>query len=218
MAIRASTSAMQAAISRLLAVGKTVQYAGGETVYSQGEECSDVRYIKSGVIEITVCSAKGKCAVLGLLGRGDFFGDECLLRPFRHRTAARVLLPSSIITIKRCVMNHLLARSPSVSSHFIRYLLARNQRMESDLMDHILNSSEQRLARILLLLAQYTERTEAYSVMGKINQETLAEMVGTTRSRVNYFMNKFRKLGFIKYNGGLGIHKSLVNVLQDSQL
>lgn len=184
-------------------------------MFSQGEECSDVRYIENGVIELSVYSTKGKRAVLELLGRGDFFGEECLLRPFRHRAAAIALMPSSIIAIKRRIMSEIVTRDRSVSVHFIDYLLARTQRVEDDLVDHILNSSEKRLARILLLLAQYTGRTVKPSVMENISQEMLADMVGTTRSRINYFMNKFRKLGFIRYNGELTIRQSLIKVLRD---
>jgi CRP/FNR family transcriptional regulator, cyclic AMP receptor protein len=184
-------------------------------VFSQGEECTDVRYIENGVIELSVCSTKGKRAVLELLGRGDFFGEECLLHPFRHRAAAIALMPSSIIAIKRRIVLEMVTRNHSVSVHFINYLLARTRRVEDDLVDHILNSSEKRLARILLLLAQYTGHTVTPSVMENISQEMLADMVGTTRSRINYFMNKFRKLGFIRYNGGLTIRQSLIKVLRD---
>jgi CRP/FNR family cyclic AMP-dependent transcriptional regulator len=215
VSIRAPTLPQSEPFSKLLSVGKSVQYATRETVFSQGEKCSDVRYIENGLIELSICSTRGKRAVLGLLGRGDFFGVECLLQPFRHRSAAMALLPSSIITIKRRIMSGILAQDHSVSIHFTNYLLARKQRIEDDLIDRVLNSGEKRLARILLQLAQYISRNHGAPVLEGINQEMLADMVGTTRPRISFFMNKFRKLGLIQYNGGLIVHKSLTSVLRD---
>jgi CRP/FNR family transcriptional regulator, cyclic AMP receptor protein len=213
MRVRGPSSVTHTPFSSLLAAGKHVRRATGETVFSQGEDCSDISYIEHGVVELTVYSNKGRRAVVGLLGPGDFFGEECLLRPFRHRASAITLMPSSIITLKRRVMSELLMHNRPVSTHFINYVLARNRRLEDDLIDHIFNSSEKRLARILLLVARYSELTESPGVLKVVTQEMIADMVGTTRSRINYFMNKFRKLDYIQYNGGLTIRPSLSRVL-----
>jgi CRP-like cAMP-binding protein len=201
--------------STALPARKIVDYRAGETIISQGDECTDVHYIEKGVVKLTLVSKRGRGAVLGILGIGDFFGEGCITGQDVYSTSAIALVPTSVHIIKRKTMLRLVEENPAVSSHFINYLLARNQRIEQDLIDHLFNSSEKRLARTLLLLAQHEEGGKVPAILEKIGQDTLAEMVGTTRSRVNFFMNKFRKLGLIHYNGGLKVHDTLARVLHE---
>jgi CRP-like cAMP-binding protein len=191
------------------------EFGAGQTVVSQGEECSDVYYIEKGMVKLTLVSKLGKGAVLGILGPGDFFGEACIGGDSVFSTSAIALVPSVIDVIKRKSMLKLVEENPSLSAHFISYLLNRNRRIEQDLIDHMFNFSEKRLARVLLLLGRGGRGGEIAPILGKIGQDTLAEMVGTTRSRVNFFMNKFRKQGFIHYNGGLKVHDALESVLHD---
>jgi CRP-like cAMP-binding protein len=202
---------MKAFFATALPARKIAAYTAGETIISQGDECTDVYYIEDGVVKLTLVSNHGKSAVLGILGPGDFFGEGCIGEQSVYLTSAIALVDSSISIIKRKTMMRLIEEDRSVCSRFIKYLLIRNQRIDQNLIDHLLNSSEKRLARTLLLLA----RSDAGSklIFERISQDTLAEMVGTTRSRINFFMNKFRKLGFIHYNGGLKVHNSLAKVL-----
>ena len=172
-------------------------------------------YIEKGVVKLTLVSKRGKSAVLGILSEGDFFGEGCITNESTHATSAIALVPSTIYVIKGKAMARLVEENPSISKHFINYLLSRNRRMEQDLIDHMFNFSEKRLARTLLSLARSGNAGKVPPILQKISQDTLAEMVGTTRSRINFFMNKFRKLGFIHYNGGLVVHSSLEQVLQD---
>src|SRR5256885_2708599 len=192
---------------------KIVDYKAGETIISQGDECKEVHYIEEGVVKLTLVSNHGRSAVLRILGAGDFFGEGCMGDQSAYLTSAIALVASQISVIKRKTMMRLIEEDRSVCTRFLGYLLKRNQTIDQNLIDHLLNSSEKRLARTLLLLA----RTGGGSsfVFEKISQDTLAEMVGTTRSRINFFMNKFRKLGFIHYNGGLKIHSSLARVLAE---
>ena len=170
-------------------------------------------FVSSGRVKLTVVSTRGKEAVIGVLEGGSFFGEGCLAgQPLRMSTAIAVQ-PSSIIRVGRSTMVRLLHREPEFAELFIAYLLTRNVRIEEDLVDQLFNSSEKRLARILLLLAHFGKETRPESVIPKVSQETLAAMVGTTRSRVSYFMNRFRKLGFIHYNGGLQVHSALLTVV-----
>ena len=192
---------------------KVVQYQAGQTIISQGDECTDIYYIDEGVVKLTLVSNRGKSAVLGILGPGDFFGEACINSQTPYLTSAVALVNSSISVIKRKTMIRLIEQDRSLCARFIKYLLARSQRVEQNLIDHLLNSSEKRLARTLILLAQSGAGDKP--VFEKISQDTLAEMVGTTRSRINFFMNKFRKLGFIHYNGGLKVHSSLARVLAE---
>ena len=192
---------------------KIVQYTAGETIISQGDECTDVYYIEEGVVKLTLVSNHGKSAVLGILGPGDFFGEGCIGEQGVYLTSAIALVNSSVSIIKRKTMIRLIEEDRSLCSRFIRYLLTRSQRIDQNLIDHLLNSSEKRLARTLLLLAKSGAGNKV--VFERISQDTLAEMVGTTRSRINFFMNKFRKLGFIQYNGGLRVHSSLARVLAE---
>ena len=193
----------------------TKEYEAGQIIVTQGEECTDVYYIEKGMVKLTLVSNRGKGAVLGILGSGDFFGEACIAGDAIFSTSAIALVPSVVNVIKRKSMIRLVEENPSLSAHFIEYLLTRNRRIEQDLIDHMFNFSEKRLARTLLLLARGGKNGEIAPILENIGQDTLAEMVGTTRSRVNFFMNKFRKQGFIHYNGGLKVHDTLETVLHD---
>jgi len=215
MKSRGKTAAKKAYFSTVLPSKRTARYKAGEIIFSQGDSCSDVHYIEEGLVKLPLVSKRGKGAVLAILGHGDFFGEGCISDTTIHVTSAIALVPSTIILLKRRTMVRLIEEEQSISSHFINYLLARNSRMEQDLIDHLVNSSEKRLARTLLLLARYDKESENPSILERISQDTLAEMVGTTRSRVNFFMNGFRKHGLIHYNGGLQVHDSLQSILHD---
>ena len=191
---------------------RVVRYRRGEVVFAQGDPASDVRYIQKGAIKLSVLSRIGKEAVVAMLAPGDFFGEGALAgQPFRIETATAVVA-SSVLIIEKEAMVRLLHEEPAFSDRFISYMLTRNMRIEADLVDQLFNSSEKRLARTLLLLARYGQANPPRT-LPKISQETLAEMIGATRSRVNFFMNKFRKLGFIEYNGGLKINSSLLSIV-----
>jgi CRP/FNR family transcriptional regulator, cyclic AMP receptor protein len=182
---------------------------------AQGDECSDIHYICEGIVKLTLVSKRGRSAVLGILARGDFFGEQCITGEATYLTSAVALVPTTIAIIKRQAMLRLVREDRSIAAQFLNYLLARNRRIQQDLIDHIFNSSEKRLARTLMLLSEYGETMHGESILKATSQDSLAEMVGTTRQRVNFFMNKFRRLGFIHYNGGVKIHDSLRKVLQD---
>jgi CRP-like cAMP-binding protein len=170
-------------------------------------------YIQEGGVKLTVVNEVGKEAVVGILGPGDFFGEGSLAgQPIRMGTATSIM-PSTVLVIEKSEMFKVLHEEHTLSDRFIRFMLARNIRIEEDLVDQLFNSSEKRLARTLLLLARYGREDQPHGVLPKMSQETLAGMIGTTRSRVNFFMNKFRTLGFIKYNGGLQINTSLLSVV-----
>lgn len=201
--------------AKTLPVRKIAEYEAGQTILSQGDECTDVYYIEKGVVKLTLVSKRGRSAVLGILSDGDFFGEGCITNEGTHATSAIALVPSTIHIIRGKAMAKMVEENLSIAKHFIDYLLARNRRMEQDLIDHMFNFSEKRLARTLLSLSRAGNSRKEPSILHKISQDTLAEMVGTTRSRINFFMNKFRKLGFIHYNGGLVVHNSLAQVLQD---
>jgi CRP-like cAMP-binding protein len=194
--------------------GKTrAELQKGQIVFSQGDPADAVFYIQKGKLELRVVSRHGKEAILAILGDDDFFGEGCLAgQPLRMATAVAVAA-CSIMRLEKSAMVAVLHDEPRFSALFISYLLSRNIRIEEDLVDQLFNSSEKRLARLLLLLANFGKEGKPEAVIPKISQETLAEMIGTTRSRVNFFMNKFRKLGFIEYNGGLNVHSSLLNVV-----
>jgi len=194
--------------------GKTrLELRNRQIVFSQGDPADAVFYTEGGRIELRVVSQHGKEAVLATLSVGDFFGEGCLAgQPLRMATAVAAA-ESSIIRLEKSAMIAVLQDEPVFSALFISYLLTRNIRIEEDLVDQLFNSSEKRLARLLLLLANFGKEGKPEAVIPKVSQETLAEMIGTTRSRVNFFMNKFRKLGFIEYNGGLNVHSSLLNVV-----
>ncbi|MGE3843773.1 MAG: Crp/Fnr family transcriptional regulator, partial [Vicinamibacterales bacterium] len=181
--------------------------------YSQGQPRATVMYIQKGGVKFSVLSRTGKEAVVAMLGPGDFFGEGALTGQSIRIGSATATTPTSVIIIDKAVMLQLLRDEPTFSERFIAYMLARNLRIEADLVDHLFNSSEKRLARTLLLLARYGDQRTPERVIPKISQETLAEMIGTTRSRVNFFMNKFRDLGFIEYNGDIKVNTSLLSVV-----
>jgi CRP/FNR family transcriptional regulator, cyclic AMP receptor protein len=191
---------------------KAVQYRRGAIVFSQGDPGPDVRYLQKGSIQLSVLSRTGKEAVVAMLGPGDFFGEGALAGQLVRIATAKAVAPSSALVIELPTMVRLLHDEPAFSDRFISYMLARNIRIEADLVDHLFNSSEKRLARTLLLLSRYGDAHPSRT-LPKISQETLAEMIGATRSRVNFFMNKFRKLGLIEYNGGLKVNSSLLSVV-----
>jgi CRP/FNR family cyclic AMP-dependent transcriptional regulator len=195
-------------------VGRKVkQVKRTEVVYSQGEGAKNVMYLKEGGVKLSVVNGAGKEAVVAILGPGDFFGEGCLAGQSIRMGTATAITPSTIHVIEKNEMLRVLHEQHALSDQFIAFMLARNIRIEEDLIDQLFNSSEKRLARTLLLLARYGKEDQAHGVLPQVSQETLAEMVGTTRSRVNFFMNKFRTLGFIKYNGGLQINTSLLSVV-----
>ena len=199
-------------------IAKTVVDHRPDTViFSQGDQTDAVFYIQRGRIKLSVVSATGKEAVLGVLGLGEFFGEGALAgQPIRLATAT-TMTASRVLVVPKRQMIRMLHQQRAFSDRFIAHMLARNSRLEEDLVDHLFKPSEKRLARTLLLLARYGKAEGPLRVLPKVSQELLAEMVGTTRSRVNFFMNKFRKLGFIEYNGGLKIHNALLSVvLHDS--
>jgi CRP/FNR family transcriptional regulator, cyclic AMP receptor protein len=194
-------------------VGKVAEYGEGDTIFSQGDLCVSVLYLQDGLVKLSVLSTTGKEAVVAMLKTGDFLGEGALAgQPVRMATAT-AMAKCAILRIEKQQMIHLLHNEPDLSDRFIAYVLARNTRVEADLVDQLFNSSEKRLARALLLLARYGKEETPHRVLPKISQETLAEMVGTTRSRVNFFMNKFRDLGFIDYNGELRVNDSLISVV-----
>ena len=184
-----------------------------QILFSQGDVADSVFYIQAGRVKLSVVSQRGKEAVIALMDAGSFFGEGCLAGKLVRLTSATVVDESTIVRIDKQVMIHVLGNEPTFSSIFLEYILARNLRIQEDLVDQLFNSSEKRLARILLLLAHFGKEGKPEPVIAKVSQEMLAEMIGTTRSRVNFFMNKFRKLGFLKYNGGLHVHSSLLNVV-----
>jgi CRP/FNR family cyclic AMP-dependent transcriptional regulator len=197
-------------------IAKTVvEYARGETIFSQGDICEDVLYIQIGGVKLSVLSKTGREAVVAMLGPGDFFGEGCLAgQPVRMGSAVAIT-PSVVLLIAKEKMVRLLHKQHGMSDRFISHMLSRNIRIEEDLIDQLFNSSEKRLARTLLLLARYGKQDKPVGLVPKVSQETLARMVGTTRSRVNFFLNKFKKLGFIEYDGQipLKVHNSLLSVV-----
>jgi len=184
-----------------------------DALFSQGDPCKSIMFIQKGEVKISVVSKTGKEAVVGMLGHGDFIGEGGLAgQPMRMATATAISQVTALV-IDNTEMFRVLHAETAFSDRFITYMLRRNVRIEEDLIDQLFNSSEKRLARTLLLLARYGKEDSPHRVLPKIPQETLAEMIGTTRSRVNFFMNKFKKMGFIKYNGGLQINASLLSVV-----
>jgi len=192
---------------------RIVEYPKKATVFAQGDPAKTVMYIQQGRVKLTVVNGTGKEAVVAVLGPGDFFGEGCLAAQPTRIGAATVIAPTTVLVIDKNEMIRVLHAEHEFSDRFISYMLARNIRIEADLVDQLFNSTEKRLARALLLLAQYGKNDQPQRVLPKISQETLAETIGTTRSRVNLFMNKFKKMGFIKYNGGLQINSSLLSVV-----
>jgi CRP/FNR family cyclic AMP-dependent transcriptional regulator len=192
---------------------RVVEYRISEKIYSQGESAKDVLYIQKGGIKLSVVNEVGKEAVVAMLGPGDFFGEGGLAGQLVRMGTATAIDPTTLLVIERKEMIRVLHAEHEFSDRFVAYMLSRNIRIEEDLVDQLFNSSEKRLARTLLLLARYGQQGQPQTRLPKVSQETLAEMIGTTRSRVNFFMNKFKKLGFIKYNGGIHIDSSLLSVV-----
>jgi CRP/FNR family cyclic AMP-dependent transcriptional regulator len=192
---------------------KVVEYPISEKIYSQGGPAKGVKYIRKGAVRLSVVNEVGKEAVVAILGPGDFFGEGCLAGQPVCMATATAIAPTSILFIEKKEMMRLLHEEHALSDRFISYMLGRNIRIEEDLIDQLFNSSEKRLARTLLLLARYGKQGQPQKILPNVSQRMLAEMIGTTRSRVNFFMNKFRKLGFIHYNGGLQVHNSLLSVV-----
>ncbi len=195
------------------AARRLLKFRRAEKIYSQGDPARSVKYIQEGGVRLSVINEDGKEAVVAVLGPRDFFGEGCLAGQPICMATATAIVPTSILAIDKNEMMRVLRTEHALSDLFISHMLTRNIRVEEDLVDQLFNSSEKRLARALLLLARYGKDDQLHGVLPKISQEMLAETIGTTRSRVNFFMNKFRKLGFIKYNGGLQINTSLLSVV-----
>ena len=194
------------------------EYRKKDVIFAQSDTANAIFFIQKGKVKLTVVSDAGKEAVIAILGAGDFLGEGCLAGRLLYPGSATALADCSIVRLEKSRMIRLLHEEPAFSELFVAYLLSRNIRIEEDLVDQLFNSSEKRLARVLLLLANFGKEGKPEPVIAKISQETLAEMIGTTRSRVSFFMNKFRKLGFIEYNGGLNngglhVHSSLLNIV-----
>src|ERR1700688_564664 len=192
---------------------RIVEYRRSQKIYSQGDPTNNVLYIQKGGIKLSVVNEVGTEAVVAMLGHGDFFGEGGLAGQTARMGTAVAITPTTLLAIEKQEMIRVLHAEHEFSDRFVAYMLTRNIRIEQDLVDQLFNSSEKRLARTLLLLARYGKQDKPQKLVAKISQETLAEMVGTTRSRVNFFMNKFKKLGFIRYNGGLHIDTSLLSVV-----
>jgi CRP/FNR family transcriptional regulator, cyclic AMP receptor protein len=192
---------------------KILRLKNNEVAYAQGDPADAIFYVQKGRLKVTVTSANGKEATLALVGIGEFLGENCMLsvHPLRLATAT-AMTECALLRISKAEMVRALNQERAFSKVFVSFLLTRNARMQADLVDQLFNSSEKRLARILLLLAQFGKESKPETVVAKISQETLAEMIGTTRSRVSFFMNRFRKLGFIEYNGEIRVHNSLLNI------
>jgi CRP/FNR family cyclic AMP-dependent transcriptional regulator len=192
---------------------KVRDYHRGESIYSQGETAATVMYIQTGGVKLSVVNGSGKEAVVAMFGPTDFFGEGCMAGQTIRMGTTTAVTPTTLLVIQKEELLRVLHSEHDFSDRFITYMLAHNIRVEEDLIDQLFNSSEKRLARTLLLLARYGEQDQPERVLAKVSQETLASMVGTTRSRINFFMNKFRKLGFIEYNGTIKVNKSLLTVV-----
>ena len=208
-----STFNAQAFLDTAGVARKVVEYRRGESIYSQGEAADSVMYVQKGGVKLSVVNGSGKEAVVAMFGPSDFFGEGCMAGQSVRMGTTSAATPTTLLVIQKEELLRVLHAEHELSDHFIRYMLAHNIRVEEDLIDQLFNSSEKRLARALLLLARYGKQEQPDRVLPKVSQETLASMVGTTRSRVNFFMNKFRKLGFIEYNGKIKVNKSLLTVV-----
>jgi CRP-like cAMP-binding protein len=190
-----------------------VEYGPAATIFAQGDPATSVMYVEKGAVRLSVLSHAGREAVVAVLEAGHFFGEGCLAGQPQRMATATAMAPCTILAVEKQEMVRQLHAQPAFADRFLTHMLTRNIRIEEDLIDQLFNSSEKRLARTLLLLARYGEHESSHRALPRVSQELLAEMVGTTRSRVNFFMNKFRKLGFIDYNGGLKINNSLLSVV-----
>ena len=204
---------LQDFLSSAGAARKVVEFRKKQRIFSQGDPADAVLYVQEGAVRLSVLSAGGKEAVVGMMGAGDFFGEGCLAGQPLRMGSATALLPTRLLVVEKKTMVRVLHEQHALADRFMAYVLGRNIRIEEDLIDQLFNSSEKRLARALLLMARYGMDGPPRRMKVKVSQEILAEMVGTTRSRVNYFMNKFRKLGFIEYNGGIRINDALLSVV-----
>lgn len=214
---RPATFDPKAFLARAGAGQSLTTYAAGEVVFSQGDPADAVFYIQSGKVKITVISEQGKEAVVALLNPTEFFGEGALAGQSKRISTAVAMSDSTISRIEKSTILRLIQDEPAFSELFIAHLLGRAVRSEADLIDQLFNSSEKRLARLLLLLANFGKDAEPEPILAKISQETLAQMIGTTRGRVSFFMNKFRKLGFISYNGNIEVHSALLNAVLHDQ-
>ena len=210
---RAATISPGTTIEWTGARAQHIDYGPGARIFAQGDPATSVMFVEKGAVRLSVLSHAGKEAVIAVLDNGHFFGEGCLASQPRRMATATAMAPCTIIAVEKDDMVRQLHAEPAFADLFLTHMLTRNIRIEEDLIDQLYNSSEKRLARTLLLLARYGEPEASHRTLPRVSQETLAEMVGTTRSRVNFFMNKFRKLGFIEYNGGLKIHNSLLTVV-----
>jgi len=190
-----------------------IEYEPAATIFAQGDPATSVMYVELGNVRLSVLSHAGKEAVVAVLDVAHFFGEGCLAGQSQRMATATAMTACTVVVVDKAEMVHQLHARPAFADRFLTHMLTRNIRIEEDLIDQLFNSSEKRLARTLLLLARYGEPGASHRTLPRVSQETLAEMVGTTRSRVNFFMNKFRKLGFIEYNGGLKVHNSLLSVV-----
>jgi CRP-like cAMP-binding protein len=206
---RTLTLASRDLLGRIGTQKTTREYCDKEEIYSQGDAANALFYVESGHVKLTVASKGGRKAVLAILGKGDFFGENCLLRNSRRTTTATVLRHSTLARVKKSTLSGLIHREPAFSNRLVFDLLSRIVRIQEDFTDQMLNSSERRLARLLLRLDNFGKHSATDPTVLRISQETLAEMVGTTRSRVSYFMNRFREMGLINYNGSLQVHRAL---------
>jgi CRP/FNR family cyclic AMP-dependent transcriptional regulator len=198
--------------------GRTIaDFSAGQTVFLQGDPADAIFYIRKGKVKVTVVSEHGKEAIVAFLGVDEFFGEACLGGQTLRVTTVTALVDCVIMRLEKAALVAVIHKEPAFSEVFIAHLLARTIRVEADLVDQLFNSSEKRLARLLLLLANFGKEGKPEPIIAKISQETLAEMIGTTRSRVTFFMNRFRKLGFIDYNGHIEVHSSLLNVILHDQ-
>jgi len=218
MATRAKLPFDPSAFLAKVGDGRSIgKYRKGQIVFSQGDPADSVFYVQRGRVKVAVTSDQGKEAVVAMLGPGEFFGEGCMAgQPLRISTVS-AMVDCAIMRLEKTAIMEVIHDEPAFAEAFITHLLARAIRTEEDLIDQLFNSSEKRLARLLLLLANFGKEGKPEAVIAKVSQETLAEMIGTTRSRVNFFMNKFRKLGFIEYNGSIEIHSSLLNVVLHDQ-
>ena len=194
--------------------GRTIKsYRNGQLVFSQGDAADAIFYIQKGKVKLSVVSNQGKAAVIAILTAENFFGEGCLAGQIKRMSTATAITECAIARLNKSATLKVLRDEPVFSELFLQHMLSRNIRIEEDLMDQLFNSSEKRLARVLLLLANFGKEAKPEPVIAKMSQETLAQIIGTTRARVSFFMNKFRKLGFIDYNGGLHVHSSLLNII-----
>jgi CRP/FNR family transcriptional regulator, cyclic AMP receptor protein len=208
-----STFDAQVFLESVGASRRVAEFRRQQTIFSQGDAASSVMYVQKGGVKFTVVNESGKEAVIAIFGPGDFFGEGGMAGQTLRMGTATAIVPTTILVIEKDEMIRVLHAEHELSDRFITHMLARNIRVEADLVDQLFNSTEKRLARTLLLLARYGKEGQPEPVLQKVSQETLAEMIGTTRTRVNLFMNKFRKLGFIEYNGEIKINKSLLSVV-----